>query len=229
MKVSSGTAWGIGKYTCDKCKTEQILLAEGDTLEQCSNCGGNSFDIQIKLSRSQSGLKNKLSETAVIIETSIFLYQECQFDEFLPVIAGQLRLLLCDTKNNKDNSLLPKVIDSPFFHPHQQNFITIRDSKMILEENLFDIRKEKIPLHEWQDQIIYSDTKSGQDLKIYSLIRAWADKNGGAHIDDQIPELDLIAIALFKGHLIRIAEYVLRFIGGNLQNDIQSIKARIRK
>lgn len=219
MKTPSGTAWGKGKYICDNCKKEQILSDDKEILQPCK-CGGTLFHCKIKISRSDDGLRIKLSEVITIIEVSIFLYHTFNLKEFLAVIAIQLRILLCDRNSGP---LLPKVIKDPCFHPCKSELMNIHGSKMIMEESLFDAKRDKISFNHWLMQKIYSDDENAIELTICDVILSWADKNGGAHIDEKLPEKEFYAIALFGNHLITISEYlIITILERDLDDEIKN-------
>lgn len=121
-------------------------------------------------------------------------------------LAGQLRILLCDTQRKKDNSLLvsafPKleisslaaiswsenesahvqlrqpdggqarVSEMPFEISRYANGLAIAD--LLLTPGLL------VPVGEWSKQLV---TVYPTSLTVFDVIRAVADKGGGAHVD----------------------------------------------
>ena len=213
MKMISGSDWGKGEYTCAVCSEKQVLVDDAQVLIPCKKCGEISFHRAINIKRSDNGLKIKMLEVMTVVETSILLYRGCNLKEFLSVISVQLRILLCDKKN----ALLPKVVSDLWFHPCGQ-FTDIRGSKMVLETQLFDMKKERIPFDDWLEQKIFIDSENGIELTIDIIIRSWADTNGGAHIDHELSEKELHAVAFFEKHLISISEYLLTTV---LEQDLK--------
>jgi hypothetical protein len=217
MKISAGINWGKGEYICNKCGKKQILSDNKEILQQC-NCGEILFNLKMAISRSENGLADKLSEAITIIEVSIFLYKILKLNEFLAVISIQLRILLCDGKN----SLLPKVINGPLFYPCKDEFLSIRGAEIIMENNLFDAQREKISIDDWLSQIIYRDNRTSINIPIKDIIRSWADTNGGAHVDNELEEDELYALAFFREHLLMISEYLITELGFDLKEDIKN-------
>ncbi|WP_146140470.1 hypothetical protein [Zobellella endophytica] len=121
-------------------------------------------------------------------------------------LASQLRILLCDTRYKKDNSLLvavyPKLevsgLESINWSSEKSGHISItqtesgsnRVAQMPFEITQFsnglsvaDLQLTKstlVPIGQWCEQIV---TYSPTTLTIKEVIRSVADKGGGAHID----------------------------------------------
>ena len=107
------------------------------------------------------------------------------------------------------------------FHPHTgERFKGITDFETILYTHLFDKSKEKIKLDKWLNQeVIWS--KHWEPITIREIIKAWANKNGGAHVENKIPEREMFVIAVSgKDYLLTIAKYVIELLGYDLKNDI---------
>src|SRR3954452_9239390 len=72
---------------------------------------------------SDEGKKTKYEEAMKILEYSVLMVEIFEIKEFNNVIAGQLRLLLCDTSWNRkeqrviDNSLIKKINPNPKLYP----------------------------------------------------------------------------------------------------------------
>lgn len=167
------------------------------------------FSIEFK--RSDNGFKEKLVEIIrFFLEVSIFLCQALKIDSFYNVISIQPRILLCENK-----PIIRDVLKKPKLHPHTGNrFKGTSDFESILSENLFDKTKPEIP-------VSCMDFTSGELMTVYDVITAWANKNGGAHVDLRVPEKDMFAIAVSgKDYLIAIACYVINLLGYDLNKDI---------
>ena len=76
--------------------------------------------------RSNRGTKTKYDEAMKILEYSVMMVQFFEIKEFNNVIAGQLRLILCDTSVKRikgkgkviiDNSLIKKINPKPKLYP----------------------------------------------------------------------------------------------------------------
>lgn len=215
MKCKAGNSWGKNTYKCSKCEATQILNTNEEILQNCS-CGNDEFDASLKFQRSDMGFKEKLDEIIRILEVSIFLCQALKIESFHNVIAVQLRILLCD-----NNRIINSNLQSPMFHPHTGKvFEGTDDFKSILSDNLFDRTKATISLDEWlKQEIVWSP--HWDSMNIREVIIAWANKNGGAHVDSVIPEKAMFAIAVSgKNYLIAIARYVVELLGYDLNNDI---------
>jgi hypothetical protein len=217
MKCKAGENWGPNIYTCCKCGKTQQLHNNQQVLEICS-CGNDEFFLNIVFERSDTGNKNKLHEIIRILEISIFLCEKLNLKAFYNVIAVQLRILLCDS-----NRILRSAIQKPMLHPHTgERFKGTGDYEVILYTNLFDKTKAKIKLDKWLNQeIIWS--KHWEPITIREVIKAWANKNGGAHIDNKLPvrEMFVINVSESNNYLLTIAKYVITdLLGCDLENDI---------
>jgi len=215
LKCKAGKNWGRNIYKCCQCGKTQQLNTNEDVLQICS-CGNDEFDSTIVFERSYNGNKEKLLEIIRILEISIFLCEALNLDAFYNVIAVQLRILLCDP-----NRILRSKIQKPMLHPHTgQRFKGASDFETILYTNLFDKTKEKIKLEKWLRQEVVWSTH-WEPITIREVINAWANKNGGAHVDPKIPEREMFVIAVSgKDYLLAIAKYVIELLGYDLNNDI---------
>lgn len=215
LKCKAGTSWGKSLYICCQCGANQQLKTNEEILQMCS-CGSEVFDSPIEFERSDNGYKEKLDEIIRILEVSIFLCEALKIDAFYNVIAVQLRILLCD-----NNRILRATIPKPMFHPHTgKTFKGSDDFETVLSEDLFDKSKPAIRLDTWlKQEVVWS--LHWDPMTIREIINAWANKNGGAHVDSRIPEKEMFAIAVSgKDYLIAIARYVVELLGYDLHNDI---------
>lgn len=215
MKCKSGKNWGKNSYACCKCGIIQELQTNEDILKECS-CGNNEFDTHINFKRSNEGYKKKLDEIIRVIEVSVFLCEALKLDAFYNVLAVELRMILCDNEQ-----IIQSKYRSPMLHPHTgKEFNGDVDFKLILSDDLFDKTKAPISLERWLSQEI-AWSKNWKAMTIREVINAWANKNGGAHVDPSIPEKAMFAIGVFGSHyLLAIAHYVIELLGYDLKNDI---------
>lgn len=216
MKCKAGKKWGKNTYKCTKCGITQILEDNDVVLKVC-DCGNSEFDVSLEYERSNNGLKAKLDEIIRILEVSIFLCQALKIYSFYNVIAIQLRILLCGNKR-----IIRSALQKPKLHPHTGiRFKGTSDFELILSENLFDKTKTAISLDNWLKQEVVWSSHWDKPITIYEVIIAWANKNGGAHVDSRVPEKDMFIIAVLgKGYLIAIARYIIELLGYDLDSDM---------
>lgn len=160
-------------------------------------------------------LKDQLRDSLAVVDTCL----DCIYQgktHMYRALAGQLRLLLCDTQRKADNSLLaavyPKLEVSaiePVTWSHNEaggiriistEASTNRIAQMPIEVSSYsnglvvaDLilqRDNHIPIARWSEQRL---TFSPERLTVKAVIRAVADKGGGAHVDSNAsPELRLM-------------------------------------
>lgn len=144
------------------------------------------------------------------ISDCLSLYYKGRPHMFKP-IAGQLRILFCDTNRNEDNSLLKHLYPdlrliafrkSEYSTEHAQIKVVAYDEKgnvvpnaMKIKEACYSIVKDKsgiaYPDIDLADPIIYLTLEDWRKqliddelgLTVKDIIRTIADKGGGAHID----------------------------------------------
>ena len=150
-------------------------------------------------------LNQQLQESLAVVDTCL----ECIYagkTHMYRALAGQLRLLLCDTRQKKDNSLLvanyPKLEVSGFeaikWSASKAGLVRLiqspaganRIAQMPLEISLYptglaiaDLLLNHQVLHpiaQWSDQLL---TFHPTRLSVKAVIRVVADKGGGAHVD----------------------------------------------
>lgn len=152
-----------------------------------------------------SYLKDELRETLRVIETCLSCVYSGETHMYR-ALASQLRILLCDTKYKKDNSLLVAVYPklkvsglesinwspkkSGYIHINQTEAGTNRVAQMPFEITEFqnglsiaDLQLAKsnlVAIDQWSKQFV---TYSPTELTIEEIIRSVADKGGGAHVD----------------------------------------------
>ncbi len=129
-----------------------------------------------------------------IIEVSLDLIDEGQ-PQFYRVIAGQLRLLLCDTTRVhdkvKDTSLFSRLYPGIYLQP-------------IGRRHQFDYDAEPIPLTKWLDQKLPIRNSS---YTIRKMIRRVCEQDGGVHVDlRENPQT--ASPKEIRRWIIRIGEYI---------------------
>ena len=157
---------------------------------------------------SSSHLKNELRETFKVINTCLSCVYAGETHMYR-ALAAQLRILLCDRRQRKDNSLLlavyPKLEisalesinwspkSSGHLHINQTQAGTNRVAQMPFEITQFsnglaiaDLQLSSstlVALSKWSKQYV---TLSPTELTIEEIIRSVADKGGGAHVDSSM-------------------------------------------
>jgi hypothetical protein len=173
--------------------------------------------------RSNRGKKIKYDEAMKILEYSVMMVECFEIKEFNNVIAGQLRLILCDTsvkwvKKERqiiDNSLIKKINPNPKLYP-VKDFVEFNENgDAFIPDGLFDFDKPMIDLKEWLEQVILKITISGkyQELTIFEFIKEYANKSGGAHVDSSLPEKSFIVDVHSERVLCDLAKGLFRSTG----------------
>jgi hypothetical protein len=174
---------------------------------------------RLVFTRSNAAAKRKFDEAITILEYSVMLVELFGLEEFNNIIAGQLRLILCETKNTRikrekvtiDQSLIKKINPNPRLYP-------IKDSipmSNVITEDIFDYTKQRIELKLWRNQIIYKTDIEGkiQEIKIIDFIKETANKIGGAQAESSFPNRSIISDGHTKIMLRGIAKGLFKSIG----------------
>ncbi|MEF2093101.1 hypothetical protein V3595_00280 [Bacillus sp. CFBP9009] len=174
---------------------------------------------RLVFTRSNAAAKRKFDEAITILEYSVMLVELFGLEEFNNIIAGQLRLILCETKNTRikrekvtiDQSLIKKINPNPRLYP-------IKDSiqmSNVITEDIFDYTKQRIELKLWRNQIIYKTDIEGkiQEIKIIDFIKETANKIGGAQAESSFPNKSIISDGHTKIMLRGIAKGLFKSIG----------------
>ncbi|UZD47710.1 hypothetical protein [Peribacillus frigoritolerans] len=130
---------------------------------------------RLVFTRSNAAAKRKFDEAITILEYSVMLVEFFGLQEFNNIIAGQLRLILCETKNTRikrekvtiDQSLIKKINPNPKLYPIKDSNQMSNNHDHITEE-LFDYTKQRIELKLWRNQIIYKIDIEGKTQEIKS-------------------------------------------------------------
>jgi len=178
--------------------------------------------------RSNLGILNKYKEAMRILEYSVLLVKFFEIEEFNKVIAGQLRLILCDTsKKGKeiiDNSLIRRIQPNPkLFQVNELSNLSEGMSGFFPGE-MFNYDKPTIPLKVWLEQVILSLNLQGkkQDVTIRDFIKFAANKSGGAHVDPTLKEKAFIVEVHSDKILCDIAIGLFRSVGRDLKKSSET-------
>lgn len=176
---------------------------------------------KLEFNRSNIGKKRKYDEAMRILEYSVMMVEFFKIKEFNNVIAGQLRLILCDTSWNKnekriiDNSLIKKINPNPKFYPVKEPIELNKKGDFFIPDGLFDYNKPMMDLDLWLKQVILKITlvDKVQELTIFDFIKESANKSGGAHVDSSLHEKSFVVDVHFERVLSDIAKGLFRSIG----------------
>ena len=221
MKCISGVNCGKGIFKCDKCLSVQVLNSDADILLPCNKCNNTNFNIDLTFERSDNGYKTKFDEVIFLLEISVFMCEFLKLESFYNVIAVQLRILFID------NPLIYKIYNEScknklLFHPHSGNYPDDANFpfQAIPAKELFDYSKQPIKMDKWLKQLVVINN-SFDPINISDIIKLWANKNGGAHVDKVLNENDmLIIVAIGEPFLLEIAKYIIKQTGYDLNNDV---------
>lgn len=165
----------------------------------------NSTMVNTYMDDFKSYLKGELRESLKVIDSCLSGIYSGETHMYR-ALACQLRLLLCDTRSKKDNSLMVNVhpnLEVSGLKPinwsarktgplsiYQTHDGTNRIAQMPFEVTQFingltiaDLLIEElrlVPISRWSEQYV---TYSPTELTIKEIIRSVADKGGGAHVD----------------------------------------------
>jgi hypothetical protein len=174
--------------------------------------------------RSNKGSKTKYDEAMKILEYSVMIVEFFKIKEFNNVIAGQLRLILCDTSYRdgilNDNSLIRKINVNPKLYPVMDEFIEVDEKgTAFIAGELFDYTKPMIELKSWLKQVILKIKvhEKLHAITIFDFIKESANKSGGAHVDTSLPEKSFIVDV----HSERVLRYIARGLFKSVGKDFE--------
>lgn len=188
-----------GFYICMECGA-LIELEEKSILPPCRDCGGEHFRASVFVNLSREQLEEKFNEAIRLLAVSSYLYETCRMEEFLNVIAINLRLLLCDG----DQSLLPRMIPNPRFRKAGEEF----DGNVLPPEKLLENPITPVDLEGFLNQVVIR-RPGGKPITVKKMIRASANKSGGAHVDTEMEEDFFISAGVSKYYFVTIAKYII--------------------
>ncbi len=201
-KVFANSEVPKGTYICLNCGTEQVI-EEKDILLSCPECGMEEYKATIIMEITPEELKKKFIECIKLLAISCYLFEKKKINEFLNVMAINLRMLLCDG----ENSLLPKILGEPLFHKGRISF----EDNVIHPDSLFSL-EEKLTLDAFLYQTVIK-REGSRSVTVGKMIKAVANKCGGAHIDTELSEDFYLASSVSKYYFIVIAKYVIKMAG----------------
>lgn len=178
--------------------------------------------------RSNSGILNKYNESMNILEYSVMLVKLFEIKEFNNVIAGQLRLILCDTtkigKEIIDNSLIRKIQPNPKLFQVNDLINLSEGMGSFIPGEMFNYDKPTIPLEDWLDQVVLSLVlqRKKQDITIRNFIKFSANKSGGAHVDPVLREKAFIVDVHSDRILCDITIGLFRSVGRDLKKNSEA-------
>ncbi|MFD9626621.1 hypothetical protein [Peribacillus muralis] len=198
---------------------------------------------RLVFSRSNTTMKRKFDEAISILEYSVMLVELFGLEEFNNVIAGQLRLMLGETKHTRikrekvtiDQSLIKKINPHPKLYPLKDCIQIGIDGLAHLPEEFFDYTEQRINLVAWRNQVIFKNRMEGQlhEMTIIDFIKETADKIGGAQADSRLPYKSLIAEEHTKILLNAITKGLFKSIGRDYSQhstmNLSSIREKIEQ
>ncbi len=206
-----------GSYICMECGCLQEL-SEKSVLKPCGDCGGEHFRASVFISLSKEQIKEKFDESVYLLAVSSYLYEKCGLAPFLNVIAINLRMLICDG----ENSLLPKVIENPRFNRSFEKF----EDNVLRPEKLLENPIMPLPLDEFLEQVVIKRPGS-KPITVKKMIRASANKCGGAHLDSEMEEDFYISAGVSKYYFVNIAKYIVNMSGKSYDDIINNFKEKL--
>lgn len=151
-------------------------------------------------------LKEQLKESFLIIDSCLKSYYENEPYMYKP-LAGQLRILFCDSNKRRDNSLLPRVfpnielnaLENIIWDDNESSSVQIiqnpdntsriatmpfelmqYNNGLIIPNFIFAKQKKMLDIPTWVEQYL---THHPTTLQVKDVIKNIADKGGGAHVD----------------------------------------------
>lgn len=203
-----------GSYVCTECGCMQELEKK-TLLSACPDCGGEKFRASVFVTLTKEQIEEKFRESVRLLAEALYLYEECGLSEFLNVISINLRLLICDG----EYSLLPKVIENPKFNRAYEKY----ENNVLLPEKLLENPIMPLPLDEFLEQIVIR-RPGGRPITVKKMIRASANKCGGAHVDTEMEEDFFISSGVSKYYFSRIAKYIINMSGMDYDEIVSRLK-----
>lgn len=203
-----------GSYVCTECGCMQEIEKKS-LLPACPDCGGEKFRASVFVTLTKEQLEEKFKESVRLLAEALYLYEECGLTEFMNVISINLRMLICDG----EYSLLPKIIENPKFNRAYEKF----ENNVLLPDKILENPIMPLPLDEFLEQIVIR-RPGGRPITIKKMIRASANKCGGAHVDTEMEEDFFISSGISKYYFSRIAKYIINMSGMDYDEIISRFK-----
>ncbi|MGX5612270.1 hypothetical protein [Bacillus toyonensis] len=137
------------------------------------------------VNRSEHGMKIQLDECLKIMSSNLELAKGDK--AFTKVLAGQLRLLLCDTNLGTDNSLINKIVPNPVLNCISNQFISYENTRLIefiSPESLFKQDSSRVSLGRWLRQKVIKSNISYELLQNCQCIYCRSCRSYDESIDD---------------------------------------------
>ena len=206
-----------GSYVCTECGCMQEIDKKS-LLLACRDCGGEKFRASVFVTLTKEQVEEKFNESLKLLAQAVYLYEECNLTEYMNVISINLRMLICDG----ENSLLPKIKENPKFNRAYEKY----ENNVLLPEKLLENPIMPLPLEEFLEQIVIR-RPGGRPITIKKMIRASANKCGGAHVDTEMEEDFFISSGVSKYYFVRIAKYILNMCGFDYDEIVLNFKSKI--
>ena len=206
-----------GTYICTECGCMQEHDKKA-LLPACPDCGGEKFRATVYVTLTQEQIEEKFKESIKLLAEALYLFEECGLAEFLNVISINLRMLLCDG----EHSLLPKVIENPKFNRAYEKY----ENNVLLPSKLLENPIMPLPLDEFLEQIVIK-RPGGRPITVKKMIRASANKCGGAHVDTEMEEDFFISSGVSKYYFSRIAKYIINMSGMDYEEITEKLRNSI--
>lgn len=172
--------------------------------------------------RTNNGHLIKFQECLKLLEYSMLMVRFFHVREFNNVIAVQLRMLLNDKSSGKENSLYRKINPDPKLFPVSNKLYMSEDGihAFFPLGEMFDYSGPMIDLDAWLNQTVFKMQFSGemQEVAIKDVIRFYANKSGGAHVDSTLAAKPFLIDVQGEFMLSDIAEGFLRSLGRDWQD-----------
>ena len=192
-----------GSYVCMECGCVNEI--ENKTvLSPCKDCGGEKFRASVFVSLTREQLEEKFDESIRLLAESVYLFEVLKMPEFLNVISINLRLLICDG----EGSLLPKIIENPKFNRSNDGF----ENNVLHPSKLLENPILPLSLEDFLEQVVIKRPGS-RPITIKKMIRASANKCGGAHVDTEMEDDFFISSGVSKYYFAKIAKYIIKLAG----------------
>ena len=206
-----------GSYVCTECG----CITEKDKkslLSCCPDCGGEKFRASVYVSLTPEQIEEKFNESVKLLAESVYLFETCGLSEFLNVISINLRMLLCDG----EASLLPQIVKDLKFNQASYKYV----EGVLAPDKLFENPIAQIPLDEFLEQVVIRRPGS-KHITVKKMIRASANKCGGAHVDSEMEEDFYISSGVSKYYFATIAKYIINLSGFDYDKLVAEFKQRL--